>query len=250
MGNQFNFQLPDLLTLYSQVYDEATSSWREIGARDKVSNLKACTASIFSKVNRILEVGCGTGAVLRELAISYPDREYVGIEISDERKDMAQGISKNGMILQTFDGKHIPFEDNSFDFVYATHVLEHVADDRGFLREIRRVAQRFVYIEVPCELHIRTTRNALQGSLSIGHINAYTPDSFQLKLETSGLLVREIRAFDHSFAIHRFRTSKTAAVTKMAMRRLALAVSHRFASHIFTYHWGALCEVGPVLNIS
>jgi len=72
------------------------------------------------------------------------------------------------------------------------------------LREIARVARRFIYVEVPCELHLRTTRRALQRTLDIGHINAYTPESLQLLVETSGLNLESIRVFDHSLAVHRF----------------------------------------------
>lgn len=37
------------------------------------------------------------------------------------------------------DIRKLPFEDGSFDFVFASHVLEHIDDDQAALREIRRV---------------------------------------------------------------------------------------------------------------
>jgi len=69
-------------------------------------------------------------------------------------------------------------------------VIEHVPNPRRLLREIARVARRFIYVEVPCELHLRTTRRALQRTLDIGHINAYTPESLQLLVETSDSIWR------------------------------------------------------------
>jgi SAM-dependent methyltransferase/uncharacterized protein YbaR (Trm112 family) len=45
-------------------------------------------------------------------------------------------------------GEALPFRDKSFDFVIASHVLEHSADPENFLRELQRVA-RAGYIETP-----------------------------------------------------------------------------------------------------
>jgi SAM-dependent methyltransferase len=42
----------------------------------------------------------------------------------------------------------LPFKDKSFDFVIASHVLEHSTDPENFLRELQRVAKAG-YIEVP-----------------------------------------------------------------------------------------------------
>ena len=44
--------------------------------------------------------------------------------------------------------ENLPFKDNIFDFVIASHVLEHSADPEKFLSELQRVA-RAGYIEVP-----------------------------------------------------------------------------------------------------
>ncbi len=50
------------------------------------------------------------------------------------------------------DGRELPFEDNSFDFVHSSAVLEHVgSNDRQaqFLRELARVARRGVFVTTP-----------------------------------------------------------------------------------------------------
>lgn len=44
--------------------------------------------------------------------------------------------------------EQLPFKDNSFDFVIASHVLEHSADPEKFISELQRVAKAG-YIEVP-----------------------------------------------------------------------------------------------------
>lgn len=240
------FRSPDLKELYSQKYDERMSHWRIIGAVDKARNIEGMVASVRSTIDSVLEVGCGTGAVLEQLAARKIGTRFTGIEIGTER---SQDPHRSTLHIHGYDGQTIPYDDKSFDLVYATHVLEHVMDERRFLGEIRRVSRRFIYIEVPCELHLRTTRRALQQTLDIGHINSYTPDSFALQLETSGLLIKDFKVFDNSYAMHRFSSPAWRAIVKTAARRGLLSLSESIACRIFTYHCGALCEPGPLLNI-
>lgn len=46
-------------------------------------------------------------------------------------------------------GTQLPFEDKSWDFVLASHVIEHFFDPIGALLEWQRVARRFIFLVVP-----------------------------------------------------------------------------------------------------
>jgi SAM-dependent methyltransferase len=46
-------------------------------------------------------------------------------------------------------GDDLPFEDDSHDFVLASHVIEHIPDPVKALREWTRVARKFVFLVVP-----------------------------------------------------------------------------------------------------
>lgn len=46
-------------------------------------------------------------------------------------------------------GDELPFADGSYDFVFASHVIEHFPDPVGALREWVRVARRYVLLVVP-----------------------------------------------------------------------------------------------------
>jgi ubiquinone/menaquinone biosynthesis C-methylase UbiE len=245
-----NFTVPDLCDLYSREYGESMTRWRMLGAVDKSRNIKRMTADIARPVPSILEVGCGTGAVLRELAASGFASNLTGIDIGATRSKDEQTIIGSTLIhIHGYDGVRIPYEDATFDLVYATHVLEHVLDERGFLSELRRVSRQYVYVEVPCELHMRTSYKALQRSLDVGHINSYTPASFALKLETSGLAVRRLKLFDHSYAVERFANAGWKAVIKLVIRKSLLSANATLASRFLTYDCGALCERAPALSI-
>jgi SAM-dependent methyltransferase len=247
-----NLKIPSLKELYSRPYDERMTEWRRIGAVDKAKNIISILRSCGTEqsIGDVLEVGCGTGAVLREISGQINCRRFVGIEIGELRPKQAQAALAEGLMqIHGYDGTHIPYANSSFDLVYATHVLEHVVDERTFLHELRRVARKFVYVEVPCELHLRTTFSRLQDSLNIGHVNAYTLESFVLRLETSGLRVKELRLVDTSYTTKAFGRSAWKAMVSHALRRGALFLNEMAASRLFTYHAGALCEAAEKLDI-
>jgi SAM-dependent methyltransferase len=81
-----------------------------------------------------LDAGCGTGLMLQELK-SLGTAE--GVDISDEA---LQFCRKRGLDnVRNADLLELPFAAESFDVVTALDVLEHLDDDTGALRELRRV---------------------------------------------------------------------------------------------------------------
>lgn len=86
----------------------------------------------FSPGIRILEIGGGTGYQARRLtedgyavdSIDIPDSNYVG---------------KVEFPVRPYDGRNIPFPDNSFDVVFSSNVLEHVLDLSYLHIEVKRV---------------------------------------------------------------------------------------------------------------
>ncbi len=227
---------------YEGVFDETERRWRQIGAIDKAEHVRNLLGGRVSEVGSVLEVGCGTGDVIARIADLGIGRSFTGVDVTDPDLNNQENQRANlTYVMQT--GPSLPFADRSYDLVLASHVLEHVEDERPFLRELARVSRRFVYVEVPCELHVRSSVRSLQRTLDIGHINSYTPESFGLTLATSGLTVTRLRCFDHNLAGHSFHTNRATGLFKLVIRSSLLSLSERLATRFFTYHCGALCEV-------
>ena len=84
----------------------------------------------------ILDIGCGYNASkfakvicdVQDLSNYYQDKKFI---ILTEKK--------------------LPFKDNEFDFVVASHVMEHVEDIDFFIKELERVSKKG-YVELPTKL--------------------------------------------------------------------------------------------------
>ncbi len=91
---------------------------------------------------RLLEVGCGVGAVLAVLGQEFPGVRLVGVDIEPKQLDFArEHLARAGVeaTLQEADALELPFADESFDHVWMMWLLEHIADPPAVLREARRV---------------------------------------------------------------------------------------------------------------
>ncbi len=94
----------------------------------------------------ILDVGCGTGLALSVIQSINPERECIGIEPTEGFSEFWKLRNLN---IKRGNALSIPLENNSIDFVYSSHVIEHVDDHATCVREMIRVAKKKVLIIVP-----------------------------------------------------------------------------------------------------
>ena len=86
------------------------------------------------RARRILEIGCGTGAVLEAIREAFSEAELSGSDVFTEGLQFA-GERVPGARLFQMDATRIPFE-NEFDVVCALDTLEHITEDDVVLREV------------------------------------------------------------------------------------------------------------------
>lgn len=223
-------------THYDGAYNETELRWRRLSAIDKVNNLEAALSG--RTVDKVLEVGCGTGAVLAEIERRKIGNHHMGVDLSNPDLHVDEGAAH--LQLMQFDGERLPFDDNSFDLVIASHVVEHVPNPRQFLGELSRVSKHLMYIEVPCDITVRMSRSAIQRGLGIGHINGYTPEFFMILLQTCELDICNFEIFDHSEEVSFFDGKNLKSILQRRLRQLARKISPIFATRLFCYHCGAL----------
>lgn len=97
---------------------------------------------IFEKINpsvdsRLLEVGCGTGAVLSEVPAQH---EVHGLDIDPAALAECRIHVPGARLLQA-DAVQLPYSDKAFDIVYSHFLLLWVRDPLRVLQEMKRVTR-------------------------------------------------------------------------------------------------------------
>lgn len=164
------------------------SPWRELGGKHKAKNIiEVCKRAGFTP-RRILDVGAGEGSVLQHLHEMGFGEEFYAVEIASSGLNVikSRNLPRLKQAVQ-FNGYDIPCEDDAFDLVILSHVLEHVEFERLVLRELKRVAPRQA-IEVPLDYHFGIDAR-VEDTLSYGHINVYNPTLARFLLKSEGLSI-------------------------------------------------------------
>ena len=96
----------------------------------------------LSPGTKLLEMGCGVGAVLGVLGEAFPGLILSGVDIEARQLEVARyylGELGLEVDLRQADAHVLPHADGSFDHVWMMWFLEHVTDPVAVLREARRV---------------------------------------------------------------------------------------------------------------
>ncbi len=144
---------PEIL---SAIHDQEKSYWWFVGRRKLVRDAFLYSQKITNVPPKLLDIGCGTGAMLEE---SGPFGLAVGTDLSPVALQFCRA---RGLRTALFaDGTHLPFATASFNCISAMDVIEHISADLAVLRECHRVcaAGGVMAITVPALRWLWTTRD-------------------------------------------------------------------------------------------
>jgi SAM-dependent methyltransferase len=146
--------------------------------------------------DRALDLGCGDGRFTGELARA--GAAVVGVDVAQAALDRARAREPDlDFRLAPIDGP-LPLEDNAFDLVWASEVIEHVADTARWLSEIRRVlgSRGRLLLTTPSHGRLRVALGGVERfSEPLGdHLHLYTKSSLRVLLEEFGFGELEVRA--------------------------------------------------------
>jgi len=141
----------------------------------------------------VLDVGCGEGFALIKLKQAKIGQTFEGIDYSDEALKLGKKLYPK-LNIKKGDIYHLPYKDNTFDMLVCTEVLEHLTFPEKAVKELARVAKKYIVISVPNE-PLFILSNFLRGKYlgTFGnhpeHINHWTAHGFKKFLKKNKLRI-------------------------------------------------------------
>jgi SAM-dependent methyltransferase len=135
----------------------------------------------------IVDLGCSTGYLLRELRGARPQAQLIGVDLIASGLRAAHRQVPDARLLQA-DACALPLDDASVDVAVSANLLEHVPDDEAALAELRRVL-------APGALAVLVVP-AAPGAYDyydrfLGHVRRYGRGELAAKARRAGLEVIE-----------------------------------------------------------
>ena len=234
----------DAYTVSDASRANAYGEWRSLGARTKADHVVALCERTGVRPQRLVEIGCGAGSLLAELAARGLAPRLDGYDLSAPAVEIARSHDLPGVTVEVFDGARVPAADGAYDLAVLSHVLEHVPDPGALLAEAARTAP-WVLVEVPLEDNRSAARPAKRAEAArIGHIQFFDRVAVRALCRDAGLeiradladpLGREHQEFGATGARARLR-----AGVKAGVRRAAWRAAPRVAERWFTVHYACI----------
>lgn len=222
---------------------QRAGSWRSLCARGKADHVTRLCARAGLAHERVLEVGCGDGAILGWLAAGDFAPTLDGCELSEAAVALAAARPGVGEV-RAIDAGTLPYESAGYDLGILSHVLEHVHEPAALLRETARVCTA-VILEVPLEDNVSAKRPEKRAhALEIGHLQRFSRAQMHRVVADAGLRVSAELSDPLPREVHRFWADGAAAKRRADARwlaRRALMVVPPLGRRAITVHWAAAC---------
>jgi len=178
-----------------------TSRWRDPVQRESLEALQ------LGAEDRLLDVGCGTGAACRSAA--SVTASVVGIDLSPEMvrqaREFASGLAN--VHFEIADSEHLPFDDGAFTAVVCSNSFHHYPDPGRAVREMTRVLApggRLVLGDACSDRTAARIADVFLRRFEPGHVRLYRSDELGAFVRGAGLSRVELRRLSgDGFAIVR-----------------------------------------------
>jgi len=144
-----------------------------IARRTLNNNIKEFSKTVGTN-KEILDVGCGSKPYKKY----FDQNNYVGIDIKEESSADDVKIPE-----KFYDGLNIPYENNIFDIIICTQVLEHAVDPEKLLKECSRVLKNkgIIFLTMPFVYPEHGIPYDFRRFTSYGHKLIFKESGFEIK---------------------------------------------------------------------
>jgi methionine biosynthesis protein MetW len=148
--------------------------------------------------SRVLDIGSGDG-YLGALLKNNKNCDVTCLDISEVALDRAKNKGLNTVLANIEES--LPFEDNAFDYVIASEVIEHIAHSERLLTEMKRISRNFLLVSIPNTAFWKYRLQLLGGKFPkqwafepYEHLRYWSVSDFKRTLSLLALSADEIRA--------------------------------------------------------
>jgi len=170
----------------------------------------------------VLDIGCGDGFMVDQVALSYPAVTFYGIDIAFDEPQLdalKQRLkAANVRLFRTLEGAASEIAHRTAAVVLLMDVLEHIDDETVFLRRIQELpivdpATQYV-VSVPAFDFLFSIHDDV-----LGHYRRYSKETLERVLEQAGLKPRLVCYFFVSLLVPRLvQTAKDRLLRRRARR--------------------------------
>ena len=160
----------------SYVHGSIEGTYRQIGGRS---------------LDRVLDVGCGTGSLLQRISQDHQPTLLVGVDLSPEMVAIARRkLLQNALCIVGY-ADSLPFGDDMFDTVVSTNAFHYFPDSRLALDEIFRVLRpngRVVITDWCDDYMVCHLSSFILRLMRRAHMRAFQMSELIDLLETTGFI--------------------------------------------------------------
>ena len=138
----------------------------------------------------VLDIGCGTGALLRMIREKRKDALLFGIDLSEQMTQVALPRLGENADLRVSDSEKLPFASESFDLVTCTFSFHRYPNPGNVLLEMRRVlapSGRLLLADPSPPMPLRQVMNFVHLFTNDGTVRIYPKKEMKALIETAGL---------------------------------------------------------------
>lgn len=133
---------------------------------------------------RILDVGCGSGTLLKLLRRRFPDAQLQGVEVSSEARRIASDDIRDAIACGDIVQLASEFDANSFDLLVCSEVLEHVQNPAQVMAAAAGLLKPagIAVFTVPAGMRHWSSQDD-----AAGHLRRFEPSQFTDLMQQCGL---------------------------------------------------------------
>jgi cyclopropane fatty-acyl-phospholipid synthase-like methyltransferase len=187
-----------------------------------------------------VEVGCGSGGIVSQLATAFPDRKFVGYDIA---KDAATFWPERKRPNLEFSNEDFIKSKKTTDLLMLIDVFEHVEDYMGFLRQLHGKSKWFVF-HIPLDLHLQGLfRNQqMVAREKVGHLHYFSESTALATLRDTGFQVVDHFLTDVAFSANASHRAMRTRLLNPLRRMCAAVAPHKTALVLGGYSIMVLCR--------